>query len=432
MIRYKRVTFAILFSVTGVIVFSLASNIFTSQIIYDLIAVIAVAYGTIYIVNDLKGKSRFETVAVFLAYTARFTLLISDIYFDDILNILKTGGGDSEGFFNVSLEHFGGNFDIYYTRYPYVLNFFYHIFGPKRIVPQYFNVVCWYFCWKLIYRMLDGCNPRQKKIMTALFCFIPANVFMTSELLRESIMMLSIMWSFFFLWKWMNSGFIQNIIIAYLISIPAVLLHSVSIALWAGIMFVYIFWNYRLQKWGLIKGKVFLGILGLLVVYLFFHYKIYHMLGYFPQELSLESITGRKFVVGRADYLEDIIVTNTPQLIFWTIIRGIYFWISPVIFDWNSIKDILGVLTDVIPLVYIIFLIFRKKPFEFVNKQYVAGIIILILYTLVYAWGVRNAGGAMRHRNMLLGLLIMTYGIRYLPRDKILEKERIVRKGGFQ
>lgn len=99
-----------------------------------------------------------------------------------------------------------------------------------------------------------------------------------------------------------------------------------------------------------------------------------------------------------------IIVTNIPQFIFWTIIRGIYFWISPTIFDWNSIKDILGVLLDVIPLVYIVFLICKRKPYEYVNKQYVAGIIILILYTLVYAWGVRNAGGAIRHRNMLMKL----------------------------
>lgn len=420
MTKSKNKNINLFISATIVMIFALLSNIFENEWMYVFCSVMLITIGTMYIFKDVLTGSHFEIISVMLAYSIRIVLMISNIYFNDMLNIYKMGSNDSEGFFRVSQEYFIGNFAKDYTKYPYILNVFYHIFGPKRIVPQYINIFCWYLCWKLIHRILKGCNEKQRKMAILLFCFMPASIFMSSELLRESIMMLFMMFSFYFLWKWMDDGGVQNIINSFLLSLPAVFLHSVSVALWAGIAFVFLFWNYRLQKWCIAKGKVFLVLLGVIIIYVFFHYKIYALFSYFPKELSIEIITGKSFDKGRADYLVNVNVTNIPQFIFWTIIRGIYFWISPVIFDWQSIKDVIGVIADVVPLMYLLFITCKKSTHEYENKQYIAGIVILVLYTLIYAWGVRNAGGAMRHRNMLLGLIIMTYGIRHIKEDKLI------------
>jgi len=190
------------------------------------------------------------------------------------------------------------------------------------------------------------------------------------------------------------------------------------------VVLVYLFWSPERQRWGLTRKKVFALPIGCFLFALILYFRIFQYFLYYyyvPDELSLYSITHRYLLLnpnGRSNYLYGIDVKSWWEFLFWTPIRSIYFWISPVVFDWNSILDPIAVLADALPLAVLITAIVRKPKQAKNGKAFYAGVIVLLLYTLLYAWGVTNAGTAMRHRNMLLGVLIMTYGMRVTERTE--------------
>jgi hypothetical protein len=144
----------------------------------------------------------------------------------------------------------------------------------------------------------------------------------------------------------------------------------------------------------------------------FFYFKLYGLFEYFPKQITVHDLTWRPFdLTGRTNYLMDVEVTTWTQYFAWTPVRCAYFWLSPVVLDWSSPLDAAAVAFDVIPLLALLVMILHK-PSQAVSKAYWAGVIALTLYTLLYAWGVTNAGAALRHRNMLEGVMVMTYGMR--------------------
>lgn len=390
------------------------------QNVYDITAFIFITLGTGFVFKGLSGTGFLERLAVLSGYFIRLALVISEAYFDGALNffVLCT---DAAGFYNVSLDYYRGNFSEYYTSYPYVLNFFHHIFGPGKVMPLYVNVFAWYLCWKLLDRVLKRCRLHMREFLAAAFCLLPAGIFMTAEMLRESMMMLSITLSVYYLWKWMEDGKIQNLVISAAASFPAVLLHSASIAVWAGILSAYLFWNTEKQRWAFGRRQALHAMMGAAAVFVFFYFRLYARMGYFPSELSIETITNRMFYSGRSDYLRDIQVSGMAQFLFWTVIRSFYFWFSPVISDWTGIKDVAAAVADALPLM--ILLVMAAKGSKGSGK-YLTGVVILLAYTFIYAWATSNAGTAVRHRNMLMGIVVMTCAAVYGNRDAC-----VLRKG---
>lgn len=135
------------------------------------------------------------------------------------------------------------------------------------------------------------------------------------------------------------------------------------------------------------------------------------LLLYFPSELSVQSITGKYFVPGGSDYLTGIEVTTWGGLLFWTPIRMLYFLLSPMPTDWRGIGDMAAFAIDSAPIIVFVAGILKglKKN---KNKSYVyAGLLCCLIITGIFAWGVTNAGTAMRHRALLIGVFAVTYCI---------------------
>ena len=255
-------------------------------------------------------------------------------------------------------------------------------------------------------------------LLTAVWSFLPANIWLTTELIRESVMALFIAVSFYFLIRWMDGGSWNNIGAAMLCSFPAMWLHGVSAALWGGIGFALVFWNRGNRRWALGRRNRILLIAVLAAAVCFISLRLYQYIPYFPSELTLESIThyGNPlvYIPGRTDYLGEIDVKNWAEFALWTVVRSVYFWLSPVVFDWNSWTDPAVALVDALPLAALIVLTFLR-PKQKGDGKWLAGIAALLCYTLMFAWGTRNAGTAIRHRNLLLALLLMTCALRHTP-----------------
>lgn len=367
--------------------------------------------GSAFVVLDLRGRGSFEQIVLLSGYFVRLALVALATNWPNIIPF-RFGTSDSEKFYRVALEYYyHGDYATYYTNYPYLLNAIFKLFGAGQLIPLYLNVFCWYLCWIVLRRALHNCEKKQYSLIALFYCFMPANIMMTTELLRESIMMLFMALSLFCIQQWMKTGGIY-LVYAFLLALPAIWLHPVSIAMWGTAAMVFLLWEPESRHWGLSRKKLLLLLASIVFLFIVLYFRLYALFDYFPNEITVHSLTWRPYdLTGRSNYLMDIEVTTWGQFALWTPVRCLYFWISPIIFDWNAWLDPAAVAFDVVPLMVLLAVTARKTSKNGERMHYV-GWIALLLYTILYAWGVTNAGTAMRHRNMLTVLIILTYAMK--------------------
>lgn len=317
--------------------------------------------------------------------------------------------GDQAAFFEIATHYYSGDYSEYLTRYPYVICTIFRIMGPNRIMPQMLNILCWFLGVRILLSVTNGLYGRKKILILLFYTFLPYALLISTHVMRESIINLFAMLSFFYLWKWMNFGKIKHLIIMCLISLIPILLHTGNIALLIAAFIIYMQWDRETGKWRK-SGLRWL----ILFLCFFLAIPLYNSISrsfpieYLPSEISLERITGRSSVPGRSDYVSPGAVHTIGEFIFWSIYRMLYFWISPTPRFWNSPVDVIGFVFDSVPLFVIFLQIFKNIKQGKRHSKSLAGLYILIVYTIIYAWGTTNAGTAMRHRDQLFGIMAMT------------------------
>ena len=128
--------------------------------------------------------------------------------------------------------------------------------------------------------------------------------------------------------------------------------------------------------------------------------------GYLPSVIDLTNLTNRAYFDGRTDYVVGLPpVTNFLQFAIQSIYRMLYFWISPTPRFWTSVMDIAGFFMDTIPWMAVFYWLLKNRKKS--NPQSKAIWFVLLVYTITYGWGTQNAGTAMRHRDLLLGIVVM-------------------------
>lgn len=355
----------------------------------------------------ISGNSKMIIMAGFFV---RIILALWGSYgTSGIAAFLAGRGNDQEVFLRVARQYFGGDFSDFCTYYPYIINTIFQFTGPNRFLAQIVNILCWFLGALLLIKMAKGFSKKKVQFVLLYYTFCPFPMLLSTQLMRESMISFLSMLSFYFLWKWMDSGQTKYIIGALGISIVPMILHSGNIALAAGICLVYIRWDFRTGGWRKLNWRDFILVFGIFAVIPLYENIFARYLPYLPSKLSLEMITEKiSFASGRSDYLSELKVNNWSEFLLWSIYLIVYFWMSPTLRFWNSPLDVAGFVLDSIPLLILWMLIIKNIKSAWCRSQAVAGVFILFLYTFIYAWGTRNAGTAMRHRGQLLGIMIMT------------------------
>lgn len=364
---------------------------------------ISVASSFVFIKTGELRCSKLSKLIVIVGYIFRLIIAFWGTYgTGTIISFLNYG--DQENFFNIARQYYEGNFDPYRTRYPYILLWIFKIAGLNRMMPQLFNIMCWYLGILILGKMAKGFYKKSELILLCFYTYMPWTLLISTQLYREPIMNLLMMLVYYFGWKWMNNGRLVNMIIAGMIVLPLFLLHSGNIVMLPILFILYVHWSWKEQRWRRVSSKGVLYCALLLALP-----GLMEMIsgGYFPTTFSLESLTNYAYSPGRTDYIPEGISVNTWFPFFlWTVYRMVYFWISPSPRLWNSMLDIVCFLMDVVPWsVLIVWMLYENRRQK--NPQARVGMLFVLLYTFVYGWGTRNAGTAMRHRGQLLGIVVM-------------------------
>lgn len=382
------------------------------------------------ILLDIKkiNASTISKTIILISFFMRIFVILGALYGRGIVSSFLNQG-DQYSFLQIAQMYYEGDFSRFLTRYPYIVNLIYHFFGPYRIMAQFINIVFWYIGFKLIYsasgKSLFG---KKKLLLTCFYCALPMNVLITAGIFRESVLIFFMMLSVFYLHKWQLSGDLYHIAMSAVTAVPSILLHTGCIAMWGTIFLVYVLWDCKSMTWKKYTWKtaiLFLVIIFFVPIYSFIVGRLFP--GYLPATLSLEVISSRSYVPARADYIVGSgVVHSIPEFLASTIYRCINFWISPAPSFWSSPSDIIGFVADTIPWIFFMFS-FIKQSRRKNSKGGIVGIILFVMFTFIYAWGTRNGGTAMRHRDVLAGplCLIMMYDIQ----DELICGEKIEDNG---
>lgn len=316
--------------------------------------------------------------------------------------------------YSAALRFFAGDFSFWYTNYTPFLYALFQFTGPDRIAPTLVNILLWFLGFFAIQAASGDFYDPRARYFVLLYMFLPNELLFSIKVAREAIIWSSLMLSFCFLLKWMRTGKMKCFFGAMLMVLPAFLMHHGNVAMWISIFLIYIFWSPKKQEWRLINRKIYLIVIAAMLAAPLYG-KVF--VGGYGAVTSLRSILdhftshasrGAIYYSGRAAYINsDITYRNPIQFLANTLYLSLYFWISPTPRFWSSPLDMVGFALDTLPWAIFYFCYFKAIKAKGSDRRAFAGVVIAVMFTLVYGWGTFNAGTAMRHRGQLLGVMTM-------------------------
>ena len=384
-----------------------------------------VSIGVVCIGSGLVYLGFFSTIPkrsagiCYLGYLLRCICMMVDLYGRDYIMALHSGddadtfAAHASGLYNGTLT---GSVS---TKYPYVINWMYHVTGENRLLVQYANVILWVLSAGILARI---CKRFCVKVNVEIFILtiwavLPMGILLSSILMRESAEMFFCMWSFERFVLWMQEGKIRYCMEAFCYVLPSIILHSASVALWMTYAVVLLIWDTRLQRfriqqktWMMFFVMVFAGSIGLVLfrateawIFLF---------GKLGGDFSWYGISHRVFSQGGSDYLADMDCQSWMQFVPYTIVRMFYFLFSPLPTDARGVMDLMAFLADGLPLAIIIcYTLIRIKRQKEIRGYAVTAILGGLFFVAIFAWGVRNAGTAIRHRYLAWSIFIIAFAL---------------------
>lgn len=375
-----------------------------------VVSLFVTAVGTMGVLAWLTVNEK-ERAAVFILFCGYLARVVYRGCAETGLMSNMLASGDAGHFWAASLHLYHGiPNSIVFTKYPYLLRCFYQIFGSNRYVAEYVNILFWVLSSIILVKLgkHTGLSGKKKYILYGIWAVLPASILIGTDLLRENIMVFFDMWSFYMFLGWIKNGSKFRCAMAFLLVAPAAYLHTASIALWAAYIVTAAFWDARKRKFRFMKRTMILLSAGILGAGLILFSPLNGIFGaYLGGDLSIYGITHRPYDAGGSDYLQWMDCRNVLQFIPYTLLRMFYFLFAPLPWEARGIIDLFSFVLD--GLLVLILSAYMVKHMK--NKQKIPYLIVTMVCILafagIFAWGVRNAGTAIRHRMLVWGILVM-------------------------
>lgn len=363
---------------------------------------------SLYLFKNLKNNI---LIMIYLGFVARILIMLIDLYVPSV-NILGSGS-DTEYFHSASINIANGIMPLSEGRtyYVNVLSGLYYLFGDQRLLAQFLNITFWLFAAIYLYKSLLLFEVHRKITLLSLLIFIilPNGMFMSSILLRESIIVFFITLSLYYFSKWLKLKVIKDYIFAILLALAAMLFHAGMVGFLIGYIFAFIFNTQR--KEGKRTNRIaYLLLITAILVLLFsnddlFLSKFNSLQDGGVENLSISNKGGSAYLQGFSNY-------SSWQVFLLTPLKMVYFLFSPLPMDWRGVNDIISFLFDSIFYIFLFICItigITKSSLD--KKMKITILIMLLICTFIYSYGTGNAGTAIRHRYKLMPLFLLAYGL---------------------
>ena len=435
------------FFVQGLILYALRAIGFNIPYVNSVAWIIVLLTSLVFLIAipfKYDGKYYdFTTIGIlYLGYAARLVLMWWDIYYRQVFNLVHSGG-DSESFYFAASQMYLGMVDAaHFNNFQQFVFQVFSIFGLHRILAQYTNFLLAMCAIFVTYEIIKKYNVHPNAARIALFIalFFPNFAILNVILLREIQIVTAIIVSFYLFTIWFDNGNILALVASFLTLMIGAYFHAGIPGLIVGYLVIMALYNRKQQRFVITKNTIVLGLIGFLIFFL--------ATVIFPDQFDvflgrdLEDHLAFAGHVYNDDGAGFAVMLETPwpylDFIVNTPLRIIYLVISPMVWDWRGVNDIISsILSGVFYLLFWILIlqtVMRKKDIH--NRNVLIMTMIFTLFGLfVYAWGVRNAGTAMRHRDKFLLLHVIMLAVCFDRRVNIKLSAntiiRDIRRGGF-
>ena len=360
--------------------------------------------------HDIKASKNIKyTIASGYALRVMFAWL--QTYMPSRLPYFMVEGSDQSTFMHVALRYFDNDMYRFYTYFPYVLEKMFHIFGKDEFAIRLLFVYMWFLGCILLERVAGKLEGRRHQLIMAFYTLLPWWVYISTAILRDEIKAFFLMLSLYQLVMWMKGGKPAWIIMSVASVLPAALMHGADTVMAVVILLAFCFWDPFSQRWNTerCKKKYWLIVIAVSTFPMFYGVLKIISPDFLPASFSFKAVFERivPYDNARTNYVPKAEIHNMWQFAYWSLYRMFYFWMSPTFKFWSSAGDMLMFAVDTLPWVCMFVYLATGLASGKLDNAAKALVIIFMLFTFVYAWGTRNAGTAMRHRDHLLGLFAM-------------------------
>ncbi len=358
-----------------------------------------------------KDVSRINRLSFGAGYFIRLAIFVINYWVVNIYTIVWGPAGDAVLYKECSLANYYGYnqgypvelqfvYDLAYTK---VLGKSYYIIGGNEFSGTFLNIAIFtLMSWGILIFSIRVSKELDYRLF-ALLQFMPVTIWLNTTLLRESILTLCILASLvcFYLFYTEHRG-ILFWVGALFTSALSFCLHSGNIV----ICIVYVAFGmlYYVRKYG---KKLILPMVLALLVACFILFQSDTFRAYFSTYINMErvySALGLAEETSQANtaYLQDFPINNVFLFILYGVLKYIYFWFSPMLWDLTGLSYAFIMIVDALPYIIMWFVCLK-------NKGYKPFWYLLILQSALYAMGTSAAGTAMRHRNIFVPIFLVMY-----------------------
>lgn len=371
----------------------------------EVLALIYIALNVLFFIFHFYKKS--DDKVMFMILVGGLMLRMVALYYDRTVAWLPFNTTDAQSFQKLAvetaealpgilLEHFTG----FYSQ---VLGVIYYIFGPYQFWGHFLNIS---FIMLAATKLMDiadliSLTVKNKKLILALWLYMPIPFLMGYALLREASIYYFVVLSIYHFLKWTKKYRPWDMVIAILAVIIGAKYHDGVIAIAVPYLYAFLFYSRKRQK---IKIN-FLNIACIITAVVIF-------LSFIGSEEGQEYIEKTNAETGGgSSYLTSLKVETPVDFLLAGPVKAVYLIYSPMPWLIRGGMDILTFCLDSSLWIYTTYLVF--KNYRNVESRYRILVLCILLGGFVYGMGTLNTGTAIRHRNKLMPLaLVLMIAIR--------------------
>ena len=300
--------------------------------------------------------------------------------------------------------------------YPYILSFFYALFGRSQLIMQSVNVLCGsltvYFTASAARELFN----RQASIIAGwLSCCFPVLLLYSVITMREAMLVALLSAGFWYLCRYLRTQRVLFAIVSVFLIFLAGLFHSGITILVIGPLLLLAARGMRYLLNLQVSSFIMFFIAGFLLLSVLYiplsQGRGVEYLGSIDKLTQAETYQDKHHWVSqqRAGYLPDLQMTDIQDVIRAIPAKLLYFMYAPLPWQVENMGDLLAAFDGLLFLLMTISIIPGLRE---INRSYgrwtvITVILMLGLGLLVYAMGSGNYGQAIRHRNKLSVIFIM-------------------------
>jgi len=340
-------------------------------------------------------------------YLLRLAFLVWVQYFSHVL-LLPNAGFDEYTFYYQAMGKLirGTSVPSYSTLVAFQANFY----GLSLLYSRYVNILYSMVAILFFSRTIELLKIQKKtyRLVILLACLLPNYALLSSLLLRESLNIMFLSMAGYFLVLWWNDGRIFHWGISICFALSSAWLHSGAIAFAVGEVVAFFCSNIedKRRNFNLFNVKnIFICMIFLVIALLFMRLHESEITRQFNSIDSIADVTTSSHLRadGGSGYSSDIVANDSlGGFVLNTPFHMINFLFSPLPWQWRGFSDILAFIISPVFYFYVCLLVFYKHEYLKSIELLPLFVIIALGASVLFGWGVSNAGTALRHRDKFI------------------------------